>query len=92
MKAFYLMHDYDWLKKNAYQDIDADWWQDEADFHEFESRAESDRAYAEEDLVYSCNIGRLMTEEEYITESKESMFDWALEKIYTKEEYPEMFL
>jgi len=91
MKAFYQLQDQEWFDKNAYQDLDGDYWKDKADFDEFDDSIEAHQ-YCDQHLVFECNVNLLMTRRQYILESKESKFGWAIKKIYTLEEYPEMFL
>jgi hypothetical protein len=90
-KAFYQLQDQEWFDANAYKDLDGDYWRSDADLAEFDDNND-EHQYSNQYLVFDANINRLMSQEAYIQESKESKFDWAIKKIFTFEEYPEMFL
>ena len=85
------MQNLEWLKENAFQDIDKDWWISEEDYSNFDTHS-LEANYRTQELLYSPAVGQLMSEIEYTVESQESNIDWAIKEIYTQETHPEYFL
>jgi len=81
-----------WFQENAYKDDHGDWWESEeiCDNWETDNWSSKDTGTFGDLLwVYAHNIGTTFNMDNNYPGYK---IDWAIEKEYTKEEYPEFYL
>jgi len=95
----------EWLRENAFEDDQGDFWLSAEEFEAWDSASGGEK-YAPEDwldFVSPFDIGSIRSfgtakKGEKLPEETDVWFgglwfiEWAIEKIYTRDEYPEMYL
>ena len=89
-EKLYQLQSLEWLEENAYKDLDGDWWIRKEAYKSHEKAGME--MYDDSELLYEPNAGALLTQAEYLKESEQSYFDWAIRIVYTRQSHPEYFL
>ncbi len=80
------IHSQEWFDKNAYRDSYGEYWENIGASEKFEDTP-MDKLNGPSDWLYPEYIGKTLNIHDITSE-----VNWAIEKTYKKEEYPEYYL